>query len=107
MIRIGILGDIGSGKTFVANNFGYPVFNADNEVASLYRKDKLIYLKLKRELPNYFNSFPVKKKDISSAILDKKTNLRKIVKIIHTKIRKNLSLFLRRNKTKNRRKSFL
>ncbi len=100
MIRIGILGDIGSGKTFVANNFGYPVFNADNEVASLYRKDKLIYLKLKRELPNYFNSFPVKKKDISSAILDKKTNLRKIVKIIHTKIRKNLSLFLRRNKTK-------
>ena len=62
MIRIGILGDIGSGKTFVANNFGYPVFNADNEVASLYRKDKLIYLKLKRELPNYFNSFPVKKK---------------------------------------------
>ena len=29
MIKIGILGDIGSGKTFVANNFGYPVFNAD------------------------------------------------------------------------------
>ena len=32
MIRIGILGKIGSGKTFVANNFGYPVFNADQEV---------------------------------------------------------------------------
>ena len=29
MIKIGILGDIGSGKTFVANQFGYPVFNAD------------------------------------------------------------------------------
>ena len=28
MIRIGILGDIGSGKSFVAKSFGYPVFNA-------------------------------------------------------------------------------
>ncbi len=26
MIRIGILGDIGSGKSFVAKSFGYPVF---------------------------------------------------------------------------------
>ena len=34
MIRIGILGDIGSGKSFVAKSFGYPVFNADNEAVS-------------------------------------------------------------------------
>ena len=40
MIRIGIVGDIASGKTFVANNFGYPVFNADYEVSKLYQKDK-------------------------------------------------------------------
>ena len=32
MIRIGILGDIGSGKSFIASSFGYPVFNADQEV---------------------------------------------------------------------------
>ena len=29
MIKIGILGEIGSGKSYVARNFGYPVFNAD------------------------------------------------------------------------------
>ena len=40
MIKIGIVGDIGSGKTFVANNFGYPVFNADYEVSKLYKKGK-------------------------------------------------------------------
>ena len=40
MIKIGILGDIGSGKSFIANNFGYPVFNADREVAKLYKRDK-------------------------------------------------------------------
>ena len=47
MIRIGIVGDIGSGKTFVANNFGYPVFNADHEVSKLYKKDRKTYLKQK------------------------------------------------------------
>ena len=38
MIRIGILGDIGSGKSFIAKSFGYPVFNADVEVGKLYKK---------------------------------------------------------------------
>ena len=40
MIRIGILGEIGSGKSYVAQNFGYPVFDADHEVAKIYKKDK-------------------------------------------------------------------
>ena len=39
MIRIGILGNLGSGKTFVANHIGYPVFNADIEVSRLYKKN--------------------------------------------------------------------
>ena len=51
MIRIGIVGDIGSGKTFVANNFGYPVFNADNEISKLYKKNKNIFTKLNKKIP--------------------------------------------------------
>ena len=61
MIRIGILGDIGSGKSYVANKFGYPVFNADCEVAQLYQQNKKIFKKLKKILPKYFHSFPIKK----------------------------------------------
>ena len=57
MIKIGILGDIGSGKSYVAQNFGYPVFNADSEVAKLYKKDKKIFNKLKRFYPNIFTHF--------------------------------------------------
>ena len=38
MKRIGILGDIGSGKSYIAKKFGYPVFDADEEVANYIRK---------------------------------------------------------------------
>ena len=53
MIRIGILGDIGSGKSYVARQFGYPVFNADYEVSKLYQKNKNVYRKLKKILPSF------------------------------------------------------
>ena len=59
--RIGILGDIGSGKSFIANQFGYPVFNADKEVARLYRRSKKCYYRLRKKLPTYITSFPIKK----------------------------------------------
>ena len=93
MIRIGILGDIGSGKSYVAKNFGYPVFDADAEVHKLYKRNRLIFKKLKKTLPKYFNSFPVDKRQVSQAILDNKENLKKIVKIIHEEIRKRLNFF--------------
>ena len=51
MIKIGIVGDIGSGKSYVAQNFGCPVFNADYEVAKLYQKNKKVFIKLKKSLP--------------------------------------------------------
>ena len=69
MIKIGILGDIGSGKSYVAKNFGYPVFNADQEVSKLYQKDKKIFYKLKKSLPKYITYFPIDKNEVSKAIL--------------------------------------
>ena len=51
MKRIGILGNIGSGKSFVAQSFGYPVFNADKEVSLLYKKNKIIFNILRKILP--------------------------------------------------------
>ena len=100
MIRIGILGDIGSGKTYVANSFGYPVFNADQEVSKLYNKNRKIFTKLKKILPIFFKTFPVTKPEITAAILDNKYNLNKILKIVHPEIKKKMNLFLKKNKRK-------
>jgi len=100
MIRIGILGDIGSGKSYVAKSFGYPVFNADNEVGKLYKKDRKIFNKIKKALPKYINSFPINKDEISNAILSNKSSLKKIIKIVHSEIRKKMDIFLNKNKNK-------
>ena len=88
MIRIGILGDIGSGKSYVANSFGYPVFSADKEVSKIYKKDKKIFKKLKKKLPKYISSFPINKNQITKAILSNKNNLKEIIKLIHKEIKK-------------------
>ena len=100
MIRIAVLGDIGSGKSHVAKQFGYPVFNADAEVSKLYKKSRKSYSKLKKALPNYITSFPIKKNKIFKAIMANHNNLKKIIKIIHPEIRVKMKNFIKKNKQK-------
>ena len=100
MIRLAIVGDIGSGKSYVAKQFGYPVFNADAEVAKLYRKNRKCYYKLKKTLPNYITSFPVKKIKLSKAIMANQKNLKKIIKIVHPEVRNRMNNFIKKNRNK-------
>jgi dephospho-CoA kinase len=100
MIRLAVVGDIGSGKSHVAKQFGYPVFNADIEVAKLYRKSRKCYRKLKKALPNYISSFPVKKSEIFEAIIENEYNLKKIIKIVHPEVQSRMNNFIKKNKNK-------
>ena len=100
MIKIGILGDIGAGKTFVANQFGYPVFNADIEVSKIYKNNKSCFKILKKNFPNHISSFPINKKEISKLILTNKKNLKKINKMIHPIVRTKVNKFINKNKKK-------
>ena len=100
MIKIGILGGIGSGKSFVAKNFGYPVFNADYEVSKLYKKNKKVYQKLKKVLPEYIYEFPIDKLQLSNAILANNLNLKKIIKIVHKEVNNKMRFFLKKNQNK-------
>ena len=100
MIKIGIIGDIGSGKSYVAQCFGYPVFNADKEVIKLYKNDLKVFKQLTKSLPKFIYSFPINKNEITAAILSNNSNLKKIIKIVHKEVRKKMNIFLRRNKKK-------
>ena len=100
MIRIAVLGDIGSGKSYVAKQFGYPVFNVDAEIVELYKKNRKCYNKLKKLFPEYIVSFPVKKTELIRAVIAGQYNLRKIIKIVHPEIRFNMNNFVKKNKHK-------
>ena len=54
MIRIVLVGDIGSGKSYFSKLFKFPVFNADLEVTKIYGKDKMYSLV---EIPGKTNIF--------------------------------------------------
>ena len=98
MIRAAVIGGIGSGKTFVANLFKCPVFNADAEVKIIYKTNKACFNKLKKILPSYIKSFPIKKKELVEAISKDKKNLKKISFIVHPLVRQKMNLFLKKNK---------
>ena len=100
MIRIAVVGDMGSGKSHIAKLFDYPIFNADLEVAKIYKTNRQCFNKLKKILPKYISSFPTKKNEIIKAIVDNEPNLKKIIKIIHPEIRKKLNIFLKNYKKK-------
>ena len=95
--KIGILGDIGSGKSFVAKQFACPIFNADHEVNKIYKKNRSCFNKLKNKLPKYIKSYPINKIELSNAILANIKNLRKIVSVVHPIVREEMNIFLKKN----------
>tara|TARA_B100000902_G_scaffold273305_1_gene259217 strand:- start:4476 stop:5045 length:570 start_codon:yes stop_codon:yes gene_type:complete len=100
MIRIALVGDIGSGKSHYANLFGYPVFNADLIVAEIYKKNKYCFNRIKKKLPKFFSKFPLKKEELVKCILRNNDNLKKITKIVHPLVRKKMDYFIKKNKNK-------
>ena len=98
MIRIGVIGGIGSGKSFISKLFKSPVFNADREVDILYKKSLECYVKLSKKLPRFVKSFPISKSQLIKAINEDKNNLKKISSVVHPLVRKKMKIFLNKNK---------
>ena len=100
MRRIALVGDIGSGKTFFSKLFRYPIFNADLVVSNLYKKDKNLFIKIKKKFPDKVSNFPLLKEELLKIILLKQKNLNVLGKIIHPIVRKAMQNFLKKNKKK-------
>ena len=98
MIRITLIGEIASGKTFVAKCFGYPIFNADEEVKKIYKNNKDCFKKLNRKFPKSIKHFPIKKAEIRTIL--NKTNIKTLSKIVHPYVRLSLNKFEKKNLNK-------
>ena len=100
MIKISLVGDIGSGKTYISKLFKAPCFFADAEVKRLYKSNIRCFNKLKKKFPQFIKTFPIKKIELSNTIKDKSSNLKSIGFIVHPFIRKKLNMFLKKNRKK-------
>ena len=100
MIRIAILGDIGSGKSFFAKQLRVPLFCADEVVQNLYNTSSSLFTKFKKAFPKNLEKFPIKKFELINIIIENPKNLKKIIKIVHPIVRKEMKLFLTKNKNK-------
>ena len=93
MIKIGITGMLASGKSTVAKILSknkYPVFNADNEVKKIYKRNifkRKIYKELKTR----------KKNEIKKIVCQNPKKLKLLEKIIHPIVRKELIVFNKKN----------
>ena len=100
MIKIGLTGSIASGKTtaskIISRRRG-PLFSADDVVKKLYKNTnfkKVVVKKLKIKSRSDF------KRTIKNIIFKKKGTLKKLEKIIHPMVRKEMFVFLKKNKNK-------
>jgi len=100
MIRIGIVGDIGSGKSYVAKQFGFPIFNADLEVNKIYKKSRKCFKKFKKTFPNRIFSFPINRRELSQIVIENKNNIKKINRIVHPEVPIKMNKFINKNKKK-------
>ena len=100
MIKISLVGDIGSGKTYISRLFKAPYFCADIEVKKIYKNNRKCFSALKKKFPKFIKTFPVKKKELSNVISNNISDLKKISLIVHPIVRKKLNVFLKKNKKK-------
>jgi dephospho-CoA kinase len=101
MIRVGLLGSVGSGKSFVANIFrelGFNIFLADNEVADIYKKNKSVNKKISKFFKLKLYKGKINKQELRNSLKKNPNKFRFLNKIIHPIVRKKLVLFLSRFK---------
>ena len=101
MIKVGILGSIGSGKSFVANIFkelGFNIFSADQVVSQIYERNKNINKKISIFFKLKLNRSKINKNELKDILKKNPKKFKYLNKIIHPIVRKKLILFLSKYK---------
>jgi dephospho-CoA kinase len=101
MVRIGILGSVGSGKTFIANIFkelSFNIFSADNEVANIYKNNKIVNKKIAKFFKLKLYKGKINKQDLRDSLKKNPKKFKFLNKTIHPIVRKRLAIFLTRFK---------
>ena len=98
MKKIGITGSLASGKTTASKILSLgrgPLFSADSAVKNLYKKKNFTKFLSKKLKVNFDNSF---KKRLINILIKNQIDLKKIEKIVHPLVRKEMEKFTKKNK---------
>jgi dephospho-CoA kinase len=101
MVRVGILGSVGSGKTFIANIFkelSFNIFSADSEVANIYKNNKTVNRKIAKFFKLKLYKGKINKQDLRDSLKKNPKKFKFLNKIIYPIVRKRLAIFLSRFK---------
>ena len=101
MVRVGILGSVGSGKTFIANIFkelSFNIFSADNEVANIYKNNKIVNKKIAKFFKLKLYKGKINKQELRDSLKKNPKKFKFLNKTIHPIVRKRLAIFLSRFK---------
>ena len=88
MLKVGITGNIGSGKTTVSKIFeilGVPVFYADDAAKKVMAEDPVLIDALKKEFgdESYFDDGSLNRKHIAGIVFNNESELTKLNGIVH------------------------
>ena len=102
MIRIGLTGSIGMGKSAVAAMFvrlGVPVFDADAEVHRLQGPDGALVAAIEARFPGSTGPGGVDRQRLGPMVLGRPDEMRALERIIHPAVQRSRQSFLRRNRS--------
>lgn len=103
MLKIGITGGIGSGKTTVCRVFevlGIPVFYADNAAKSIMHNDALLRQDIVEGFgkDSYFENGDLNRKHISSIVFNDKDELAKLNALVHPAVFRAFDIWVKEQK---------
>ena len=101
VIKIGITGSIGMGKSTVSSIFrnnNIKVWDADFEVHNLYKNGKDGYNSIISIYPELKDKVEINRKKVSNLLREKKIDLKLIEEIIHPLLIKSREEFIKKNK---------
>lgn len=102
MLKIGLTGGIGSGKTTVAKLFekyGIPVYYTDTEAKKLMNHSKIIKRKLIQKFgENLYQNNQLNRAFLASIIFNDKDALNYVSKIVHPKVAQHFNRWVKKQK---------
>lgn len=102
MIKVGLTGSIGSGKSLISSVFsklGVPVFDSDSSAKELYKSDFILKGLIQDAFgkESYLDSGDLNKKYIAKIIFNDKEKLNLINKIVHPRVKLDFEKWLTEN----------